>query len=153
MKIPMIMKDFSIIEIILLILFISFIIFPINIPDFLAKLIDLPLGMVFIFAITLSLFVYTNPILGVIYILVAYELFRRSSRVVARTAIIPYANASTTPQVVKDAEIKQLNPPKERTLEEEVISIRAPIGKSDQLTYIDSTFKPVSEKLDGASLF
>jgi Rad3-related DNA helicase len=149
MKLPTLLKNFSAIETVLTILFILFIIFPIEMPDSVANMVDSPLGMVVLFGITLSLFVYFNPILGVLYILVAYELLRRSSNVTARTAIIEY----TPTQKNKNRELKRMNPTPSQTLEEEIVEARAPIGKSDQGVYIDTTFKPVADKTDGASLY
>ena len=120
-----------------------------NTPDFLASYIDSPLGMIVIFCVTVFLFLYTNPVLGVLYIFVAYELLRRSSNVTARTAIVQY----TPTQANKDADLRAMNPPKERTLEEEVIDIRAPIGKSPSIEFVTSDFKPVADKtIPGASL-
>ena len=113
------------------------------------RMIDSPLGMAVLFGITLSLFVYFNPILGVLYIFVAYELLRRSSNISVRTAMLEY----TPTQQHKNQELKKMNPDPNQTLEEEIVELRAPIGKSDQGVYIDTTFKPVADKTDGASLF
>jgi hypothetical protein len=45
-----------------------------------------------------------------------------------------------------------MNPVVEKTVEEEVIEVRAPIGKSEPTEYVMTTFKPVAEKLEGASV-
>lgn len=142
-------KSIPPLEIALFIIFVIYIILPLNTPDFLAWYVDSPLGMIIIFCVTIFLFLYTNPVLGVLYIFVAYELLRRSSNVTARTAIVQY----TPTQANKDAELKAMNPPKERTLEEEVIDIRAPIGKSQPVEFVTSDFKPIADKtIPGASL-
>ena len=112
-------------------------------------MVDSPLGMISIFCVTLYLFLYTNPVLGILYIFVAYELLRRSSNVTARSAIIQYVPSQSN----KDAELKQMNPPVEKTLEEEMVDIRAPIGKSSAVEFVNSDFKPVADKIvNGASL-
>ena len=149
MILPTFFKKLSIIEMFLMVIFILFIIFPIEIPESFANIIDSPLGMVLIFGITLSLFLMFNPILGVLYILVAYELLRRSSTITARPTMIEY----TPTQENKNRELKKMNPTPSLTLEEEIVDSRAPIGKSDQGVYIDTTFKPVANKTDGASLY
>ena len=148
-------KSVSPIEIVLFVAFVIYLVFPIATPDVLANVVDTPLGIITLFVITLSLFVYTNPILGIIYIFVAYELLRRSHKTVPINipSYIPSTpNASASPnQAAKNAEMAKMNPPKATTLEEEVILKMAPIGHSDQSTYIDTTFKPVSENTKNAA--
>ena len=46
-----------------------------------------------------------------------------------------------------------MNPPVVETLEEQVVQKMAPIGRSDPVVYTMSSFKPVAEKIDGASMF
>ena len=135
------LKFKSILEVLLFIVFDLYLVFPIGTPDFLASLVDSPLGMVVIFCVTLFLFLYTTPILGILYIFVAYELLRRSARTTGRTAYIQY----TPTQEKRDSNMRAMNPPKETTLEEEVVSTMAPIGHSEPGRFIDTTFKPVAE--------
>lgn len=135
------LKFRSILEVLLFIIFVLYLVFPIGTPDFIAGMVDSPLGMVTLFCVTLFLFLYTNPILGILYIFVAYELLRRSSRTTGRTAYIQY----TPTQEKRDANMRAMNPPNETTLEEEVVSTMAPVGHSEPSVFIDSTFKPVAE--------
>jgi hypothetical protein len=72
---------------------------------------------------------------------VAYELVRRSSLVTARSAIIDY----TPTQVNKDVQLQKMNPPQYRTLEEDVIDMRAPIGQSRSVEFVDTSFQPVAD--------
>jgi hypothetical protein len=135
------MKMTSPLQIFLLVIFVIYIVFPIKFPDFISNWIDSSLGMIVIFAITLFLFCYVNPILGVLYVFVAYELIRRSSNATGKMAYIRHISS----QRKKDAEMKAMNPPAEITLEETIVSKMAPIGHSDKSVYINTTFKPVSE--------
>ena len=50
--------------------------------------------------------------------------------------------------------MKEMNPPTHVvSLEEEIIHQMAPIGKSDPTTYIDTSYKPIADKvIDGATL-
>jgi hypothetical protein len=128
-------------EIILIIVFILYIIFPIPTPDVIASSVDSSLGILSIFCVTIYLFLYTSPVLGILYILVAYELVRRSALVTARSAIIDY----TPTQINKDVEMQRMNPPKQRTLEEDVIDMRAPIGQSPSVEFVDTSFQPVAD--------
>lgn len=136
-------------EIALFIVFILYIIFPFNTPASLASIIDSPLGIIVIFCITVFLFLYTNPILGVLYIFVAYELIRRSSQKTGRTAIVQY----TPTQAKKDIELRAMNPSSGVSLEEEIINIRSPVATSPMLELVGSDFKPVYDKIvDGSSM-
>ena len=133
-------KSITPVDAVLFILFIIYLVFPINTPPFLANLIDTPLGMIVIFAITISLFIYTNPILGILCIFVAYELLRRSSKQTGASAYVQY----TPTQAKRNQEMKDMNPPASTPLEVEVIQKMAPIGHSDKNVYIETTFKPVN---------
>lgn len=150
MKVPPALLKMSIFEMILFVGFVLYIVLPIRTPGFLAPYIDSIFGMIVLFCITVSLFVYTNPILGVLYILVAYEVLRRSSSNKGNTKaiIMEYTPSQTT----KDADMRNMNVVIEKTVEEEVIEVRAPIGKPQPSEYVSTTFKPVADKLDGASL-
>jgi hypothetical protein len=148
MEIPKILKSFTNLELILLGCFIVYVVFPISTPSFLAGFIESSLGMLLLFLVTIFLFFYTNPILGVIFIFVAYELLRRSSQISGRTAIIKH----TPSQLNKDIEMASMNPPKKETLEEEIVEQMAPVGKSDMSIYTPSSFKPVAESVGTASL-
>jgi len=151
MKIPAALSKMSIFEMVLFIAFILYAVLPIRTPGFLAPYIDSIFGMVVLFCITVSLFVYTNPILGVLYILVAYEVLRRSSsnKGNSKAVIMEY----TPSQATKDTDMGNMNPVVEKTVEEEIIEVRAPIGKPQPTEYIETSFKPVADKLmDGASM-
>jgi predicted membrane protein len=150
MKIPAALSKMSIFEMVLFIIFLLYVVLPIKTPAFLAPYIDSALGMVILFCITVSLFIYTNPLLGVLYILVAYEVLHRSSSSHGNTKAI--IMEYTTSQANKDSDMKTMNPLVEKTVEEEVIEVRAPIGKSHSTEYITTSFKPVAETLEGASM-
>uniref|UniRef100_A0A6C0KGY7 Uncharacterized protein n=1 Tax=viral metagenome TaxID=1070528 RepID=A0A6C0KGY7_9ZZZZ len=150
MKIPASLKSMRPVEIVLFVAFMIYIVFPIGTPETLAPYVDSALGMVLLFAVTVAMFVYTNPLLGVLFIFVAYEVLRRSSGSAgnSRAIIMKY----TPTQVAKDEDLRKMNPVVEKTVEEEVIEVRAPIGKSEPTEYIVTSFKPVAEKLEGASV-
>lgn len=141
-------------DIILLALFIIYIVFPVETPSFLAPFVESPLGLVALFAIAVSLFVYKNPILGVLFIFVAYELLRRNhyqapaSPIVESTKHmanrIPTALPKT--QAKKDAQLNTMNPPTNKTLEEEIVAKESPIGKSSVPVFTESTFQPVADR-------
>jgi hypothetical protein len=46
-----------------------------------------------------------------------------------------------------------MNPPQYKTLEEDIIEMRAPVGKSSQMEYVNTSFQPVADSTyDGVSL-
>jgi hypothetical protein len=141
-------KNFSPIEIAVLAVFIIYIVFPIKTPNQFGIFIDHPFGIVILFAITLYLFFYTNPVLGVVFLLVAYELLRRSSLIVARYPIIEYVPSEKK----RMQEMVLMNPPNYTTLEEEIVAQRGPIDVSRPIIYDKPTFKPVAENVGSASL-
>ena len=149
MKLPQVFKSLSSLEIGLLITFVLYLVLPIHAPAFIAGMVDSPLGMLTIFIVTVYLFFYSNPILAIVYVFVAYELLRRSSQVTGRVAMIQHSPT----QAKKDSELRAMNPPVVETLEEQVVQKMAPIGRSDPVVYTMSSFKPVAEKIDGASMF
>ena len=163
MKLPSSFSRFSPVEIVVLIAFIGYIIFPISTPSWLSPYVDSPIGFVTVFLITVALFVYTNPILGIMYVFVAYELFRRStvSKPLAKRRDEPTITMQMPqrePQPVisqesKDNQLRQMNPPTPKTLEEEMVDVRAPIGHSAPMSYSENSFQPVADKVVGASLW
>jgi len=93
---------------------------------------------------------YTTPLLGILSVFVAYEIIRRSANgLSAKVSVVAY----TPSQPQKDKQMAQMNPPTEKTLEEEIVQKMAPIGSlATTSTYIDSSFKPVQDKITNASL-
>jgi len=151
MKLSDFTKALSPLEIAALVIFVIYIIFPFKTPAFLSGTVNTPIGLVVILVVTLYLFFYTNPILGVVYIFVAYELIRRSS-LVRRGSADNYMIRSSPSEVQRAVEMEQMNPVRSVTLEEDVISKMAPAQVFHDNT-IDTGFKPVAERVVGASKF
>jgi hypothetical protein len=102
--------------------------------------------MILLFGIIVYLFLYTNPALGILGVFAAYEVLRRSAKPESRSAYIQY----TPSEKKRETDLAHLNEPSPPTLEEEVVSKMAPIGRSDPAAYVDSTFKPVGESTHNA---
>ena len=132
----------------MLALFIIYLVMDIYPPEILASYLDTSLGMVGILLITLYVFMHYNPILGVVFLFVAYEIVRRSARVNNRVPMM----LNTPTQAKKDAELAEMNPVSPATLEEEMVAQMAPIGKSSLISYVSSEYKPVAENVHNASL-
>ena len=148
MKVPEVLKKLTPLELILAAVFVLYIVLPINAPDTVANMIDSPIGMMGVFIVSIYLFFYSSPILAVLYIIVAYQLLRRCCKQPTATAIQKH----TPSQANKDVAMKQMNPIKKDTLEEEVVDKMAPVGKSQMADYVVSGFSPIAENINGASM-
>ena len=135
-------------EIGMLIIFVVYLVMDIYPPELMASYLDTSLGMVGILLITLYVFINYHPILGVVFLFVAYEIVRRSARVNNRVPMMQY----TPSQFKKDAELASMNPAAPTSLEEEMIDKMAPVGKSSLITYTMSEYKPVSSDIHNASV-
>ena len=146
-------------EVLLLILFVIYLIFPIGTPEFLRGFIISPMGYVLIFIVTLYLFFYSHPILAILYIFVAYELLNRSNVVTknqassTQTKQVRFDTKADVSQSKKDVELAAMNPPAHATLEEEVVNKLAPIGVSQETNYVITDFHPVADNIDTASVY
>ena len=140
-------KKISTLEIFVFIVFVFYLVFQVQTPTFLMPYISSPFGIVFVLIITLCVFFYTNPVLGVLALFVAYELIRRSTMVSGKVVTVKY----TPTQIRKDLDMIAMNPPKEVTLEEDVVASMAPLGISEQAAYMMTSFKPAAENIHNAS--
>lgn len=160
-------------EVVLIVIFILYLIFDVKTPHFVADTAVSPFTGFFYVAVTALLFLYANPVVAILYIVVVYEFVRRSY-----ISINEKANLKSVPNVIKqkyqnsnakEVRSKVLNnaplpimPVKEESsftnqdalLETEVINKLAPVGRGEIKTdYISSTFNPVYENIGSASAF
>jgi hypothetical protein len=155
MKFPSI-HSVSPLEVVLFVVFVLYLIFPVQTPSFLTQYINSNIGIAIIIILTLYMLFYTTPILAILTVFIAYELLRRSH--VIRTAgnhlrqpqrsLIEHNHS----QWKKDVELKKMNPPVETTLEEQVISMMAPLGKSESVSFLDAAYSPNQDRIAGASM-
>jgi hypothetical protein len=152
MKIPESFKNLSSVELVLFLAFVLYVVLPMNTPESVKPFVNSPMGLLFFFCVTVGLFAYTNPILGILYILVVYEALRRSSDTFKnpRAIVMEYEPS----QKNKDITLQKMNPVRnEKTVEEEVIEARAPINKNPSMEIVQTSFKPVSKTIEGASRY
>jgi hypothetical protein len=156
-----IFKKMSSKELLVIIVFVLYIILPVSTPACMVDFINSSIGLVFIFIFTLIFFVKGSPVLGILFIFVAYEILRRSSitgnyvlNEQELTQYMPNAVPTTViSQQEKDVDMQTMNPVSSKTLEEEMVEIRAPIGGSALSSYLESSYKPVVGSLQGVSMF
>ena len=130
-------------EVILFILFVAYLVFQPSTPPVLTSFVDNLFGTIVVISLALYMFLYMHPVLGVLGIFVAYELIRRTST--KTVAMIQYSPE----QPVKDMEMKRMNPPKERTLEEAMVAKMAPVSDGGVILM---DYVPVADDVRGASM-
>jgi len=149
MKTPDFFKNITQLELTAAAILILYIVLPINAPKMICKLIDGPVGMVAVFTIAVYLFLYANPLLAIIFIFAGYELMRRCTATTGVTVIMNH----TPTQAKKDSSMKKMNPDKNTTLEEQVVSQMAPVGVSEPSVFMTTEFSPVADDVGTASMY
>lgn len=154
------LKKISPLEIIVFIVFFLYILVPIELPHQLNQLIDTPLGISLVLFLALAIFLYTNPILGVLALFVAYELIRRAS-VFSGSKVAMIQNPTPIPIRLPTAEEPQVvstaspGPSVQQTLGEtlevDVVQQMAPLSTDATVPYMETGFKPVAENVHNAS--
>lgn len=127
-------------EDILAFLFALYLILGMNIPDSLAKMVDSIYGKIAVVIIAVFLYVKTNPVLGVLGFLVAFDLIRRSS--------LATGSSYTLSEDKKMERITSYNQVS-YTLEQEVVDKMAPLTHAGILQTSPS-YSPLSENTYGA---
>jgi hypothetical protein len=153
MKYPSI-HSVSPLEVVLFAVFVMYLIFPVQTPSFLTQYINSNIGIAMIIILTLYMLFYTTPILAILTVFVAYELLRRSNVVRGQKRPPLYHDHSLwgTDSSVQDQKVEITQPPVETTLEEQVISVMAPVGKSESPSFSSAYFKPIQGRIAGASM-
>jgi hypothetical protein len=128
-----------------------FILFPVRVPGWMNS----PVAYVVFLAAAVSLFVYANPVLGVLFLFVIYEIMRRSNAYDFKPADLTHRQYSEpmSSQPAPLSETEPILPELEKTLEEDFVNTLAPIGHSETPKYDDDSVKPVSSSVGNASLF
>jgi len=115
-------------------------------PEPVAALVDTLLGKLVIMFVVVSLFVYANPVVAVLSLLVAFDLMRRSSMSTGIDALSRYAPTERK----KMSQFTAFNQ-FPYTLEQEVVKKMAPILQGGY-TMSKATYKPSLEQQHNASL-
>lgn len=130
-------------SLVLELLFVIYIIFDIDTPLEVAKHVDTQLGNVLVMLLGLSMFAAAGPIAGILGLLAAYTLIKRSN---IKTGGI-LLQSENKAEDIKMKMLKKFNDfPK--TLEEEVVSDMAPIVRNDGS---QGNFKPLLGDLNNAA--
>ena len=128
-------------SLVLELLFVIYIMFDIETPVELAKLVDSSMGNIVVVLLALSMFAAAGPIAGILALLAAHTLIKRSS---LQTGGVLMQSENHAEEIKM---LKQYNDfPK--TLEEEVVADMAPIVRNDGS---QGDFKPVLSDLQDAA--
>lgn len=126
------------------VLFIIYLIMGFHTPEPLAQMIDTSVGKIVVALCALVLFAYSNPILGVLGIFVAYKMIMSASIVTGSGALEFFAPT--------DQKKWSQFPAIHRfpyTLEQEMVKKMAPVVRQD-MTSQKATYKPVLDNLHDA---
>jgi len=126
------------------IVFILYILLNIRSPHGLAELIDTTIGNVVVVCLALTLFSQSNPIIGVLGLLVAYLLIKRSSIETGSHAIRSFLSSENAK--VRDFSKYNQFPV---TLEEEVVAKMAPLVQHGPAT--NANYAPVLDEVHHAA--
>ena len=103
------------------------IIFDLKIERPIINLINTPIGIIFSLIFVIILFIYLNPIIGIL------------------SLIYIFINLKEAKKTSKNNILQDLNPPQEMQVEEEVILVNAPIKNQNKGNNV--SFQPIVEKL------
>jgi len=132
-------------ELILIVIFIIYLIMGFKTPQPVAGVVSSLLGKIVIFIIVVYLFMYSNPILAVLALFVAFDLMRRSSIATGIDALKRFAPSEEK----KTSQFTAFNQ-FPYTLEQEVVKKMAPIIQSSS-SLTPASYKPILENLYDAS--
>ena len=152
---------------------IVFILFPLNVPRIFSPLVENPVFLLILFVSVISIFLYYNPLLGILSVFAVYELLLRNSASfssygggggggggsLGNSASSSHKQKKTTnnesasaPVDSSNRSITGNNTP--YSLEEEAISLMAPLNSSPQTPNAEAlSFHPVAENTHDALTF
>lgn len=134
-------------EMVIFVLLIMYIVFTPDVPQGLAVYAESTVGQLVIIILAITLFLSTNPVVGILGFLAAYEFIRRASRVTGVYGIETFSPTEQKKQEIMNA----MNPEPVKTLEEELVDNLVPISPNDDIGLTDGgSFQPVLGPLYGA---
>ena len=131
-------------EIVLASLFVVYLVMGYQMPEGVATIVDSPIGKIVVVVVTLMLFAYSKPILGILALLVAYQLLKSSSIKTGMAGLEKYYPTET----------KKWTPftPTNQfayTLEQEVVKKMA--SQKFNTEYVKAPFRPILDDTHDAA--
>jgi hypothetical protein len=177
MKLSNPFKNFEPLEYALLAAFIVYIILPVSMPAFISTIINNPVGYIVLFLIAIFLFFYSHAILAIVFIIVAYELLRRSSnkrasavesrltpRPMPAVAVHKERRVHFNEKPLVDDKAPAYNAVPTRPNKDEEVAVSSSSIEEDAVLHmkqksgvntgmVESSFKPVYDEINGASSY
>jgi hypothetical protein len=137
-------------EMIIFVLLVLYIVFTPSVPLGLAEYAESIYGQLFVVVLAITLFLSTNPVVGILAFFAAYEFIRRSGHATGRYGLEPFF---PSPTESKKAEVMTaMNPEPSETLEEELVKKLVKITPNHDIGSTDGgSFQPVLGPLYGAT--
>ena len=133
-------------QLILGVVFILYLLLQTKPPASIAEYIDTPLGNILVVAVAITTFYYSNPIVGILGFVVAYELVRTSKLASGKIFI----NRVLSNESSKFKTMEKLNVDRRvMTLEEEMVGKMAPLVKHDISS--NMSYKPILDSFHDAA--
>ena len=135
-------------EMVIFVLLVLYIVFTPAVPLGIAEYAESLYGQLFVVIIAITIFLSTNPVVGILAFFAAYEFIRRSSRVTGTFGVETFS-----PTEKKKADVMvAMNPEPSQTLEEELVKQLVPITPNTDIGSSDGgSFQPVLGPLYGAT--
>jgi hypothetical protein len=137
-------------EMVIFVLLVLYIVFTPSVPLGIAEYAESIYGQLFVVVLAITLFLSTNPVVGILAFFAAYEFIRRSGYATGRYGLEPFF---PSPTESKKAEVMTaMNPEPSETLEEELVKKLVKITPNHDIGSTDGgSFQPVLGPLYGAT--
>ena len=131
------------------VLFVLYLILGTPTPTSLALLVDTVYGKAFVLIIALSLFIFADPIIAVLGIIVALDFIRRASLALGGSVSV---HGNVVPSDTKrNAYMQYMSMQHPYTLEQEMVSVMAPVMVSSGVVPTETSFLPTVDNTNDAA--
>lgn len=134
-------------QVVLAVMFVIYLMTNMNLPYGVTQVINTPVGTGVIIVLALTLLYHSHPVVGVLGLLVAYQMIRVSGR----TSPNLITNNLQPSFSNKSQKIQDMQPPRKKTLEEEAVENMVPLVRSTPESKAPSPYLPVLDSTHGAS--
>ena len=134
-------------QVVLAVIFIIYLMTNMKLPYGVTQIINTPVGTGVVIILALTLLYHSHPVIGVLGLLVAYEMIRVSGR----TSPNLITNNLQPTFSNKSDKMQDMQPPRKKTLEEEAVQNMVPLVRSTPQSKAPSPYLPVLDSTHGAS--
>ena len=131
---------------VLAVLFIIYLMSNMVLPPSFTKLVNTQAGMVVVVLAALTVFFHTHPVVGILALLVAYEMIRTASRTSPASVYSQVQPTYTT----KKSRMKAMQPVPRVTLEEQMVKSMVPLALPPSSSDKGPSYLPVLDNINNA---